>query len=66
MLYHWLYQRRFNETAHSLDQTARGAWPVYRPASKSNAPVLINAATPLPAVAGAAVPAPVQITNNSK
>ena len=27
MLYHWLYQRRFNEAAQSLDQTARGAWP---------------------------------------
>jgi soluble lytic murein transglycosylase-like protein len=64
MLYHWLYQRRFDEAAHSLDQTARGAWPVYRPASKSNAPILATTAQP-PALANAAVPAPVQITNNN-
>jgi soluble lytic murein transglycosylase-like protein len=63
MLYHWLYQRRFNETAHSLDQTARGAWPVYRPASKSNAPMLATTAASQPAIATAAVPAPVQVSN---
>lgn len=64
MLYHWLYQRRFDETTLSLDQTARGAWPVYRPASKSNAPMLANAAQPS-ALADAAVRAPVQFTTNN-
>ena len=66
MLYHWLYQRRFNEAAQSLDQTARGAWPVYRPAAKSNAPILAGAATAQPAIANAAAPPALQITNNSK
>jgi len=66
MLYHWLYQRRFNEAAQSLDQTARGAWPVYRPAAKSNAPILAGAAAAQPAIANAAAPPAVQITNNSK
>src|SRR6185437_16978166 len=32
MLYHWLYRRRFGQDARSLDETARGAWPIYRPA----------------------------------
>lgn len=32
MEYHWMYRRRFGEDARSLDETARGAWPVYRPA----------------------------------
>jgi len=31
MTYHWLYRRRFNQTAPALDETAEGAWPVYRP-----------------------------------
>ncbi len=66
MLYHWLYQRRFNEAAQSLDQTARGAWPVYRPAAKSNAPILAGAAAAQPAIANATAPPAVQITNNSK
>ena len=60
MLYHWLYRRRFGEDTPSLDQTARGNWPIYNPASR-NLPML--AATPAePAVADAARPAPVQIT----
>lgn len=32
MEYHWMYRRRFGEDAKSLDETARGEWPVYRPA----------------------------------
>jgi soluble lytic murein transglycosylase len=31
MLYHWLYRRRFGQDAKSLDETARGQWPIYRP-----------------------------------
>jgi len=61
MLYHWLYRRRFGEDAPSLDQTARGGWPIYNPASR-NLPML--ASTPVqPAMADAARPAPVQVTN---
>jgi len=37
MLYHWLYRRRFGQDAASLDATASGAWPVYRP-TLANAP----------------------------
>jgi hypothetical protein len=33
MLYHWLYRRRFGQDAKSLDETARGEWPIYRPAT---------------------------------
>jgi soluble lytic murein transglycosylase-like protein len=55
MLYHWLYQRRLNESQLSLDQTARGLWPVYRPASRSTSvsqPSTISA-----------IPPSVQVTN---
>jgi soluble lytic murein transglycosylase len=31
MLYHWLYRRRFGQDARSLDETASGQWPIYRP-----------------------------------
>jgi soluble lytic murein transglycosylase len=31
MLYHWLYRRRFGQDAKSLEETASGQWPVYRP-----------------------------------
>jgi soluble lytic murein transglycosylase-like protein len=31
MVYHWLYRRRFGQDAVSLDDTARGQWPVYHP-----------------------------------
>jgi hypothetical protein len=37
MLYHWLYRRRFGQDAASLDATASGTWPVYRP-TLANAP----------------------------
>lgn len=32
MEYQWMYRRRFGEDAKSLDETARGQWPVYHPA----------------------------------
>jgi soluble lytic murein transglycosylase len=31
MLYHWLYRRRFGQDAQSLQETASGQWPTYRP-----------------------------------
>ena len=31
MLYHWHYRRRFGQEARSLEEAARGQWPVYRP-----------------------------------
>ncbi len=31
MMYHWLYSRRFGQESASLDETARGAWPIYHP-----------------------------------
>jgi soluble lytic murein transglycosylase-like protein len=31
LLYHWLYRRRLGQAATSLDATARGDWPIYRP-----------------------------------
>jgi soluble lytic murein transglycosylase-like protein len=31
MLYHWLYRRRFGQDANSLEETASGQWPTYRP-----------------------------------
>jgi soluble lytic murein transglycosylase len=32
MEYQWMYRRRFGQDARSLDQVARGEWPIYRPA----------------------------------
>jgi soluble lytic murein transglycosylase len=49
MLYHWLYRRRFGQDADSLDQTARGQWPIYRPAAQTSTaskPVPVAAAAP--------------------
>ncbi len=57
MLYHWLYRRRFGQEADSLEQTARGNWPIYRPAQ---AVAKAAPAQPIIPVADAAVPAPVQ------
>ena len=64
MLYHWLYRRRFGQEAESLDQTARGNWPIYRPAAQSVArsePVKPAPAQPvsafIPVADMAAVPA---------
>ena len=31
MEYHWMYRRRLGQDAKSLDETARGHWPIYRP-----------------------------------
>ena len=39
MVYHWFYRRRFGQDAQSLDDTAAGQWPIYRP-SLDHAPVL--------------------------
>jgi soluble lytic murein transglycosylase-like protein len=64
MLYHWLYRRRFSEDAPSLDQTARGAWPVYHAPSRA-LPVLTATPAAAPAAAQPALadrPAAVQIT----
>ena len=61
MLYHWLYQRRFNDQQHSLEQTAQGQWPVYRPASRMAPTIAAAGAQP---ATSAAVPPAVQITNS--
>lgn len=37
LLYHWLYRRRFGQDAKSLDDTARGQWPIYRPGAPTAA-----------------------------
>jgi soluble lytic murein transglycosylase len=37
MAYHWLYRRRFGQDANSLQDTASGAWPLYRPAQSKAA-----------------------------
>ncbi len=39
MTYHWMYRRRMGRDAKSLDETAQGGWPLYRPADMP-APVL--------------------------
>ncbi len=39
MAYHWMYRRRFGQDAKSLEETARGQWPIYRPATPA-APTL--------------------------
>ena len=64
MLYHWFYRRRFGEDAPSLDQTARGNWPVYHPSSRTLPVLTASPAAAQPAVAGR--PAPVQVTNTQK
>jgi soluble lytic murein transglycosylase len=46
MEYQWMYRRRFGEDAKSLDETARGQWPLYHP--------------PLPSVPAPPAPAPSQ------
>jgi soluble lytic murein transglycosylase-like protein len=63
MLYHWLYRRRFGQEAASLDQTARGEWPIYTPAKSpivaKGAPAAPGSAI-IPVAADAAAPAPLQ------
>ncbi len=43
MVYHWLYRRRFGQDAASLDDTARGGWPVYKPAAGAATAPSVNA-----------------------
>ena len=33
MMYHWLYRRRLQQGAPTLDETASGKWPTYHPQS---------------------------------
>jgi soluble lytic murein transglycosylase-like protein len=46
MEYQWMYRRRFGQDARSLDQLARGQWPIYRPALAPVPPAPIQAAEP--------------------
>ncbi len=46
MEYQWMYRRRFGQDARSLDQIARGEWPLYHPAVAA----LTRPATPTPTV----------------
>jgi soluble lytic murein transglycosylase len=43
MVYHWLYRRRFGQDAKSLEDTAQGAWPTYRPSQGAPAAPSLNA-----------------------
>jgi soluble lytic murein transglycosylase-like protein len=45
MEYHWMYRRRLGQDAKSLDETARGEWPVYWPAMPA-APAIPSQTTP--------------------
>jgi soluble lytic murein transglycosylase-like protein len=49
MTYHWMYRRRMGRDAKSLDETAQGGWPLYRPADMPS-PVLTPPATSQPTV----------------
>jgi hypothetical protein len=60
MLYHWLYRRVAGQEADSLDQTARGNWPIYRPAQSVAKAAPAKPAAALVPVADMAAPAPVQ------
>jgi soluble lytic murein transglycosylase len=43
MVYHWLYRRRFGQDAQSLEETASGQWPTYRPSQGAPAAPSLNA-----------------------
>jgi soluble lytic murein transglycosylase len=43
MVYHWLYRRRFGQDAASLEETASGQWPTYRPSQGAPAAPSLNA-----------------------
>jgi soluble lytic murein transglycosylase-like protein len=43
MVYHWLYRRRFGQDAVSLQETASGRWPIYRPSQGAPAAPSLNA-----------------------
>jgi hypothetical protein len=60
MLYHWLYRRSAGQEADSLEQTARGNWPIYRPAQSVAKAAPAQPVSALLPVADMAVPAPVQ------
>jgi soluble lytic murein transglycosylase len=45
MEYQWMYRRRFGQDARSLDQIARGNWPIYHPGTVATA---TRPATPTP------------------
>ena len=45
--YQWMYRRRFGQDARSLDETARGDWPIYHPALPA-APKIDTVAAPQP------------------
>lgn len=38
LTYYWMYQRRDNKANPSLDDTARGGWPIYQPPQQSAPP----------------------------
>ena len=38
MTYHWMYRRRLGRDAKSLDETAKGSWPIYRPTTDTVQP----------------------------
>jgi soluble lytic murein transglycosylase-like protein len=40
MTYHWMYRRRMGRDAKSLDDTASGGWPLYRPSTISTTPAV--------------------------
>jgi soluble lytic murein transglycosylase-like protein len=43
MVYHWMYRRRFGQDAKSLEDTARGQWPIYNAAEGAPAAPSANA-----------------------
>ena len=43
MVYHWMYRRRFGQDAKSLEDTAQGGWPIYKPAQGAQAAPSLNA-----------------------
>jgi soluble lytic murein transglycosylase len=43
MAYYWMYSRRMRESAPSLDQAARGDWPLYK-----NTPAMAHAPVTAP------------------
>jgi soluble lytic murein transglycosylase len=46
MTYHWMYRRRMGRDAKSLDDTAGGGWPLYRPGNVSTTPIPQPAESP--------------------
>ncbi|HWC62607.1 MAG TPA: lytic transglycosylase domain-containing protein, partial [Rhizomicrobium sp.] len=46
MEYHWMYRRRLGQDAKSLDEIARGSWPIYHPATPAAPPLPKSEAPP--------------------